>query len=296
MGCVAVVLVIRNMRLGRGDRRGAIRIALAIGACAFLPGLFSLSYSGGGWSFPRFQLILAFTLLSAAFAWAFYMALEPVVRRWWPSTLISWSRLLSGRVRDPLVGRDILVGVIFGLIYQLGNCVDRSMGSWLGIAPPRLMLFRYPADDFLGFGRMIAFFAGQVVVWLLMFMGVLLALAVMRAILRKRWLAVAVVFPILFVWDIGALSEPVWLSVIMNLVVTAVIMFVLLRFGLLATIVGAATYVLTGLYPLTTDFSLWYANATIYACAGVLVLAAYGFLVSMSRGRRGLASTAPPVL
>ena len=30
-------------------------------------------------------------------------------------TLISWTRLLSGRVRDPLVGRDILIGVLAGV-------------------------------------------------------------------------------------------------------------------------------------------------------------------------------------
>jgi hypothetical protein len=32
------------------------------------------------------------------------------VRRRWPATLVSWSRLLAGRFRDPLVGRDVLAG------------------------------------------------------------------------------------------------------------------------------------------------------------------------------------------
>jgi hypothetical protein len=38
-----------------------------------------------------------------------YMALEPVVRRRWPEVLVSWSRLLAGRLRDPLVGSHILM-------------------------------------------------------------------------------------------------------------------------------------------------------------------------------------------
>ena len=35
--------------------------------------------------------------------WLYYLALEPYVRRLWPQALISWSRVLAGRVRDPLV-------------------------------------------------------------------------------------------------------------------------------------------------------------------------------------------------
>jgi hypothetical protein len=54
------------------------------------------------------------------------------VRRRWPARLISWSRLLAGGFRDPLVGRDVLVGCLlatFGIaIENLGWFVP----SWLG--------------------------------------------------------------------------------------------------------------------------------------------------------------------
>ena len=36
------------------------------------------------------------------------------MRRRWPQTLISWTRVLAGRLRDPLVGRDVLVGAACG--------------------------------------------------------------------------------------------------------------------------------------------------------------------------------------
>lgn len=45
--------------------------------------------------------------------------MEPWVRRHWPKTIISWSRLLSGQARDPLVGRDILFGVLLGVVWIL---------------------------------------------------------------------------------------------------------------------------------------------------------------------------------
>src|SRR5262249_48993017 len=48
-----------------------------------------------------------------------YMAFEPYVRRFWPQLLIGWSRLLSGRVRDPMVGREVLVGAAAGTVGAL---------------------------------------------------------------------------------------------------------------------------------------------------------------------------------
>ena len=43
----------------------------------------------------------------AALAWIIYIACEPYVRRLWPQTMVGWTRALSGRFKDPLVGRDI---------------------------------------------------------------------------------------------------------------------------------------------------------------------------------------------
>ena len=51
--------------------------------------------------------------------WLLYLAVEPFVRRRWPQTIVSWSRILGGKLRDPLVGGDILIGVAFGLFWAL---------------------------------------------------------------------------------------------------------------------------------------------------------------------------------
>jgi hypothetical protein len=50
-------------------------------------------------------------LFLGGFLWVLYIALEPFVRRRWPHLLISWTRLLSGQWRDPVVGRDVLIGL-----------------------------------------------------------------------------------------------------------------------------------------------------------------------------------------
>ena len=36
--------------------------------------------------------------------------LEPYLRRVWPKAIVAWNRLLAGHFRDPLVGRDVLIG------------------------------------------------------------------------------------------------------------------------------------------------------------------------------------------
>ena len=62
-------------------------------------------------------------MLNAALNWVVYVALEPWVRRKWPRTMISWSRLTSRGVRDPLVGRDLLYGTLLGSLLALGNAL-----------------------------------------------------------------------------------------------------------------------------------------------------------------------------
>jgi hypothetical protein len=57
--------------------------------------------------------------LTAAIAWISYFAMEPYVRRFWPQTMITWSRVLEGKFRDPAVGRDVLVGGMCGILLVL---------------------------------------------------------------------------------------------------------------------------------------------------------------------------------
>ena len=91
----SAILARRNLRLGRGDRRGAFRVAAFVFVAWTAAWFFgahhvpsfaefrssSNSWSGGcGWS---------------GFMWLLYIALEPYVRRRWPATLVSWSRLLG---------------------------------------------------------------------------------------------------------------------------------------------------------------------------------------------------------
>jgi serine/threonine-protein kinase len=109
----------RNYVNGKGDLHGAFRLAsavflieIAIWMCRdhFIPTLAT---------FGRFVLALSTGLFISASVWMLYLALEPYVRRHWPQAIISWSRLVTGRLRDPLVGRDVLWGVLLGVVWSV---------------------------------------------------------------------------------------------------------------------------------------------------------------------------------
>src|SRR5580658_2498937 len=104
----------------------------------------------------EFGLFLLY--LSAGLAWTcfflvLYIALEPYVRRRWPATLVSWSRLLAGQFRDPLVGRDIMVGCLLGAFATLLMRLEWFVPVWLGEPPAQPLTG--PQLQFLGVGAMM---------------------------------------------------------------------------------------------------------------------------------------------
>ena len=73
--------------------------------------------------------------------WALYLAFEPYARRLLPRQLTSWTRLLAGELGDPLVGRDLLLGLsLFSTLTALsiGSLQLRGQLGWdfpHGLAP-----------------------------------------------------------------------------------------------------------------------------------------------------------------
>jgi hypothetical protein len=113
------VLGWRNFRLGRSDRRGAFRLAFCIFCSALLITLFIAHHTTSSAELCVIEMGLAQACVMSLVSWMWYTALEPFVRRLWPQMLVSWTRLLDGRFRDPLVGRDLLVGVAIGWQWAL---------------------------------------------------------------------------------------------------------------------------------------------------------------------------------
>ena len=73
--------------------------------------LFQAHHVAGIGELAMILMTLARALLRGVVVCAAYLALEPYLRRLWPHSLIGWNRLLRGRFRDGIVGRDVLIGV-----------------------------------------------------------------------------------------------------------------------------------------------------------------------------------------
>jgi hypothetical protein len=82
--------------------------------------------------------VVARALFTTGVLVLFYVALEPYVRRRTPRRLVSWGRLMAGDWRDPLVGRDVLVGVLLGIWINLMIWFGELLGRRLGF-PPELI-------------------------------------------------------------------------------------------------------------------------------------------------------------
>ena len=129
----------RNLRLGRSDRRGAMRLALAL-FCVSLPAdLLSMSHVPGPGETPRLVILFLMDLGLAAVAAVMYLALEPYVRRRSPRVLIGWTRLLQRGWRDPLVGSHVLAGMVLAmaltLVAALQSLVSMRHGAVTPIPP-----------------------------------------------------------------------------------------------------------------------------------------------------------------
>ena len=181
-----IVLAFRNYVRGRGDRRGAFRLGAFVFASHMLLWACQTHLVAGTDGFGLFLIAMGNALFGAALIWALYLSIEPYVRRHWPQAIISWSRLLAGRVRDPLLGRDLLIGVILGIVWLLIIEVSLLAIARLGGAP---ML---GAADYLRGGRhILGGWLGQVVTSVQATLLFFFVLFLFRVLLRRPWLAAA---------------------------------------------------------------------------------------------------------
>jgi hypothetical protein len=280
----------RNLRLGRGDRKGATRLAASVLATAMLAWLLQVHHLSEGSEIGSFFRALSFGLLLAGVTWTFYLALEPFLRRLWPEMIVSWVRLLGGRFRDPLVGRDVLVGLLVGAGLAL---VSRSLviaPTWMGLAPHRPDQIGPPIDiemsNLAGLRASIGNLAAVPAASLIISLGLMTLLLLCRLVLRKRWLAMGafVVVACLFV-DFSS-SSPV-LDVIVTALMAIVYLTLLFRFGLLTLVVVHIGKNLLTTFPLTFDTTAWYAFNTLIVLAGIAAVTVYAFRTSLA-GRPAL--------
>ena len=274
----ATWLARRNVRLGRGDRRGAFRLAAFTSFTVMLVWLLNGSHVTDFGELLLFVAALGYALLCGGAVWILYIAIEPFARRRWPHSMISWNRLLAGGLRDPLVGRDLLVGLTLGMMSALVVVLHESVMLRTGATPS----IQVSLSALMGVRGSLATFLIVVANGLVLVLVWSVLLFILRALLRREWLAAAV-FVVIYM-TIGALVSPeaLLLAALFTAIETAILVFVMLRFGLLALLAAAFAYEIVVVFPINADFSAWYAGASTFALLSVAAVAAYAFHTALA--------------
>ena len=266
LGAFFVVLLAgRNWRLQRTDHQGAWRVALARFLLAAVAWAGMMHPTTEQW-FDSLVGAAGDWLVSAIVLGLVYLALEPILRARWPHSIVTWNRVLAGRWLDAQVGSDVLIGaavgsgiwILFKTLPLSGNepsFMDVNLGFTLGTRH-WLGLHALVLGNALRFG-----------------LTIFLAISGLRMLLRHSIPAalVAALFFTMSESEVAASANWVMLTGVF-VVVYAILIFLLLRCGLVAAI---ATVFFANCYNaliLGTDWKAWYAPsgfATLLLMAGI---------------------------
>ena len=282
----ALALVRFNLKSGRADRRGAARVAV------FLIVVWVASWVLGARHFfaieeetNRFFVSLSFAMRNVGVTWLLYLALEPFVRRLYPDMLIGWTRLLAGQLRDPRVGRDVLIGVALGVFFALLSSAAPLLFAWKGGADPNPQTSN--VNYLLGFRYVLSAMLRLIPNALQTAMLGTFAYVVVLTIVRRRWIATALVLALLGGIIVGESGdEPVWTALVFAGLIGGPAMFVFQRYGLLALATGLLTNFAIKSVPFTTDLTRPHAGAASFAVLLLCAAAVYAF--SSSRAGEGM--------
>ena len=273
-------VALRNIRLGRGDRKTALRFALYLGGVRML-WMLGTHHIPTSAEIDFFTSDLAWALYRVGLVYVFYLALEPYARRLWPHALVSWVRLLAGRVRDPLVGRDVLIGALYGTAVAGIMSGAYWVPELLGLRGYGFETRLWSWESLRGLRQAVASVAGiHTEQTLSMFIGIMMLL-VLRLLLRRTWIAVVVFSALAMLMFNPGTGHPA--PYMIGLLITIpLFFFVLLRFGLLSIVVGTTVCDLLLILPLTFDITAWYSYITLLTLFVTVGVAVWGFWVALA--------------
>ncbi len=274
----------RNLRRGRVDTRRALRVAVAMAALRALSWVFGAHLTAAS-ATEQIRSVLAWGLYDFAYGGLFYVAVEPYARQFWPRLLVAWARLVDGRHADARVGRDLLLGSLTGTALALMVAAHQAAPAWFGAPPGRpdnVGYIEHQLASLLGTRQQIAEILGLLHSNVVLIMGFVVILVVARLLLRRTALAIIASF---LVFAPQALPRGDFFAIDITLAAlsTLLLLGVLMRFGLLAAMVGLATHTLLQSAPIGMGMQSWPAIRTVVVLAIVLGIGVYGFWRSLTR-------------
>jgi serine/threonine protein kinase len=279
-----IVLVWHNVQTGRADLRGSFRLALFSLAIGLLVSLIQSDHTFAAFTeFSILASILKDVVFLSLVAGLVYCALEPFVRRWWSECLISWSRLLAGDFRDPMVGRDILIGALaagsHGLIVNLAGLINQF---GFGGTNPITNQFWWDATN--SFLRSIGVLLQNLQAAVITALSMLTTILIFYFFTRNKKVSLALFGILLFsiTFADGTLSAIDYIALALSVIL---LLATLAKFGLLAMISTMFFARVVLLHPTTFDTtSILFPQSTVVILI-VSALVAYAAYISIGQQR-----------
>jgi hypothetical protein len=267
------------VKSNRADRRGAARLAgvsMAVWIASWAIGAHHVNSVAA-------EGQIAFTMLSlaafnAGLLWVLYLAVEPYGRRFWPDGLVGWTRLFSGRVRDPRIGRELLIGCALGGGLILVD-VGRAIAPVVVGRAPGIPSIGSEVGALDGFSRMFLVWTQQTNSSLQSALVIVMVFVGLRLLVRRTWIAVAI--GLVVVSAAAGNNMPyggmAWLDAFMQLAAVGLITLGIFRYGLLVTAVMMLVDNIPTAVPLATGGASWAALPGNLSLALVVALACFGY-------------------
>ena len=185
--------------------------------------------------------------------------------------------MLAGQFKDPVLGRDILLGALFGVTSAVLEHLQPLVEAGLGKLPSRPIGVEtsYAIEGLRGSLAMVFHESTQALSTTLQ---IFFLFFVIRLVVRKNWLA-AVLVSLLFCVSSLEAPNPV-IDALFSAPFILAYLYVLYRYGLVALAALYFTDQLADFMPITLPLNAWYAEGGLVAVAAILLVALYGFQTS----------------
>jgi serine/threonine-protein kinase len=283
----------RNVRLDRADRHGAVRLGGFAAALVLIIWAIDEHHVASIWEAMLFVLGAGWALFAGTLFVVYYLAFEPYVRRTWPRVIMSWSRVMAGKVRDPLVAGDVLIGCAAGVVSLIVELAAFLVARAATGALPRFFSSPRP---FLGVMHIVSEIPNVVVSGLFTALTTLLVLFIARTLVRREAIAIVLCGVLVGVpQGLGVTASP-W-GIPFYLVAFAIAFTLLARVGLIAMVASTFVRDLLVIFPFTWPATAWYSGVGFVGIVLVAALAIAAFRIATAQHmqRPAVARAAPAV-
>ena len=273
---IAMFVARRNVVRGRADLRGAQRIGMFCAAAHAAASLLVARHAASaGAEWTLIGQLAGGALFTGVIAWICYLAIEPFVRRRWPHMLIGWTRLVSGRPHDPLVGTEVLAGLIAGAAATILNAaVFLAASRFLPIVPSNPLTLAQARTP----GGAIAAIPGAAATAITFALGIATIFVLIRLLVRHdlaAWVTAGAV--------IALGGGGFRLTGFLGAATVTIAVLVALRFaGVLGTAAAFFVYYLGLWTPFTLSTGAWYFARSAFTLAVLSALAISAFRLALA--------------